>query len=148
MSNLRKHLQAEKDAYQSTRFPGNLADEILPRQVLEYRRPEIWRDRLWRIVGVAVAAAAMLAIAIPVWHKLQRRCRSSSAMRISRRSSRSRRCLWLSETESLPDEPIETAPTETGGFIPEYQTMSFPTIPSFSDSPTTDQNNQTSKESA
>src|SRR3954470_20341655 len=108
MSNLRKQLQAEKDAYQATRFPGDVADEILPRQVLEYRRPEIWRHSLWRITAVALAAAAMIAIAIPVWHKLSAPIQifMSDANQPTIEQEQEMP-LALSETESLPDDPLE-----------------------------------------
>jgi hypothetical protein len=151
MSDLRKHLQAEKTRYQEIRYPGNLGQDLLPQRVLEYRQREFWQSPLWRVVGGLIAAAAVIAIAIPVWHKLS----TPKIVYVSRPAEpedQQQVPIAMDQTESMPDgtDEIQIAPTTTGGFVPEYQSMTFPTIPSFMDSNTTEPDNQTqqSKESA
>ena len=54
MSELRKHIDTARDAYQSTRYPGDLASQVLP-----------VRRNLWpRIIGSVIASAAAAIIVV------------------------------------------------------------------------------------
>jgi hypothetical protein len=59
MSTLRSQLRFARQAYQSARYPGDLADEVLP-------KPNVRRQRRWVLTGPAgasaVAAALMLSL--------------------------------------------------------------------------------------
>lgn len=55
MSNLRDHLDAMKAQYQSARYPGDLAAQVM------LRRPQSPRGR-WVVFGIAAAAAAMFLV--------------------------------------------------------------------------------------
>ena len=59
MSTLRSQLRFARRAYESARYPGDLADELLP-------RPNVRRQRRWMLLGTAgtsaVAAAVMLSV--------------------------------------------------------------------------------------
>jgi hypothetical protein len=54
MSELRKHIDIARGAYQSTRYPGDLASQVLP-----------VRRNLWpRIIGSVIASAAAAIIVV------------------------------------------------------------------------------------
>lgn len=61
MKELRKHLDAAKDEYKSSRYPGDLAEEILSRPMLLHPVPS--RNGRW-VVGAIFAAAAALFVVL------------------------------------------------------------------------------------
>lgn len=57
MTELQDQLRSARNAYRSTRYPGDLAGELLPRQSLATRA---FGGRRWMIAGACSAAAAVL----------------------------------------------------------------------------------------
>src|SRR4051794_17155432 len=101
MSNLRKHLQAEKNAYNDARYPGDLGELILPKRVLHYRKTERLRSPFLTFFGLGVAAAAMIFVAIPIWHKL-----TAPAPQVAQQPTEEKEDempLAMTETETMPD---------------------------------------------
>jgi hypothetical protein len=154
MSDLRKHLQSEKERHQVFVYPGNLAAEILgaekvrPASVMDYadsalrrRRSPLW---VWILGFGSLAAAALLAVAI-FMH------RTSPTATLERPAA-----MANEDEEQAPIAPTSTAsindiegqtivPSGMESPVPQYQSMTFPTVPSFSDLSTTD-TTQTSQE--
>jgi hypothetical protein len=154
MSDLRKHLQAEKERHQAFVYPGNLAAEILgadkarPASVMDYADSALRRRSpvLMSVLGFgSLATAALLALAIFMHHP-------PSTATLERPAA-----VANDDEEQAPIAPTSTAsindiedqtivPSGMESPVPQYQSMTFPTVPSFSDLSTTD-TTQTSQES-
>jgi hypothetical protein len=148
MSSLRKHLEAEQNAHQSVRYPGDLAKEILPMPVISYGQKRSVTRSPWFLIVASLAAAALVAIALPVWHRLMTPVTNVAQVQPTYQPPQDDEEMpfVLDTTESMPaDVPI--VPTANETMTPDYQSMSFPSVPSFSDTSTTDDSTQTSQES-
>jgi hypothetical protein len=151
MNSLRKHLEAERDAYQNVRYPGDLAREILPVPVIPYGHKHSLTRSPWFLIASALAAAALIAIALPMWHRWMAPVGPTIARYNDLGPYQSppdeQMPFVLDTTESMPSD-VPMIPTPPENMTPVYQSMSFPSVPSFSDPSTTnDDSTQTSQES-
>jgi len=156
MSDLRKHLQNERARHHGFVYTGNLAAEVLgaqkvkPASVMDYadsalrRRSPVWR---WILGLGSLAAAALIAVFIYVHHEP-----------LSPNSRTPEVAVNNNEDEQVPIAPDSTAsindlqtpsivPSDVDSLVPTYESMTFPSVPSFSDLSTNDDSSQTSQES-
>jgi hypothetical protein len=158
MSDLRKHLEAEKKRYQEQRYPGDLANDLLgaPKaKVIDYAGRGTQRPiSIFKMLGVfgALAAAAMLALV--VWMKPEPKTyniaiKSQPTIEEEEEVSFAPQAA-ISMSDALDDHSIVPSNLEDdpGSIVPEYQSVTFPSIPSFSDLSTTDDTGQLNRESA
>ena len=146
MSDLRKHLQAEKERHHGFVYPGNLAADILgtakarPASVMDYadsalrRRPSSWK---WLLGFASLAAAAMIAVFVYM--------HQTPAPIITRQPE----AVANNDDEQIPLAPNTTAsindvsgvsivPSDVDSLVPTYESMTVPSVPNFSDLSTTD----------
>ena len=154
MSDLRKHLQAEKERYRGFVYPGNLAADILgaakakPASVMDYADASLRRRSPWLkwILGFGSLAAAALVIVVVYTHQVRPGTPVDQGYPAP---------VVNNDDEQIPLAPDTTAsindlevpsmiPSDVDTLVPTYQSMSLPSIPSMSDlSITTDESNTT-----
>ena len=142
MSNLRKHLQSEKERHHGMVYPGNLAQELLgatkvrQASMMDYADASLRKRRSlgWWIGLAGLGAAAALIV-------LVMRLRPASLPQVASESQPTIEAvddtedfdIALNTTESMPDD-VPVMLSSAGSITPEYQSMSFSSIPSFSSS--------------
>ena len=152
MSDLRKHLQAEKERHRTFVYPGNLAADVLgaakakPASVLDYADSALRRRSpllKWILGFGSLAAAALVTLFIYMHHPPAAVRPTPTEMATNDNSN---------DEEQIPLAPDTTAsindmqtpsmvPSDVDSLVPTFQSMSLPSIPSFSDLSTTDQTN-------
>ncbi len=158
MSLLRKHLQAEKDRHQAFVYPGNLAQEILgagkakKASVMDYADASLGqRSSLirWLLGFGSLVAAAVIALVIYT-HHVPAPTATNQQEAVANNNDDEQVPIAPNMTASLPDgQDLSIVPGDVGNLVPEYQSVTFPTVPSFSDTTNTDDDTtQTSQESA
>jgi hypothetical protein len=158
MSNLRTHFEAEKARYRAFVYPGNLAAEILgadkakPASVMDYadsalrRRPSVLR---WVVGFASLAAAALFALFIYVHHP-PTTVNPARPEAVANNSDQDQLLIAPDATASIDDVEMtdhSLVPSNVDTLVPQYQSMSLPTIPSMSDLSTTDGTTKTPQES-
>ena len=159
MSDLRKHLDAEKKQHQSRRYPGDLAQDVLgaPKAtVIDYAGRGAQRPiSIFKMLGVfgALAAAAMLALI--VWMKPEPRTyniaiKSQPTIDEEEEDVSFAPQSAVSMSDAMDDHSIVPSNLEDdpGTIVPQYQSIVFPSMPSFSDPSTTDDTSQLERDSA
>ena len=142
MSNLRKHLQSEKERHQGMVYPGNLAQELLgatkvrEASVMDYADASL-RKRMslkwWIALAGLGAAAAVVALMLWMRPAPQSQIARESQPTIETVDDNEDFDIALNTTESMPDN-VPVILSSAGSITPEYQSMSFSSIPSFSSS--------------
>src|SRR3954471_3077301 len=146
MSTLRIHLQAEQERHRSFVYPGNLAAEIIgankvsKASMMDYadaglrRRPWLLR---W-VVGLgAMAAAAALMLFLYVHRQPLGPGFRETPVAVND-ADEEQMPLALTNSVSIPDD-VPVALTSAVSIAPETASMSFSSIPSFSDLLSSDQ---------
>ena len=148
MSTLRIHLQSEKQRHQAFVYPGNLAAEILgaskvtKASIMDYadaglrRRPWLLR---W-VVGLgAVCAAAALLLFLWVHRQPVGTGFREQPMAVNN-TDEEQIPLALTNSVSIPED-VPVTLSSAVSITPETSSMSFSSIPSFSDLSSSDQTN-------
>jgi hypothetical protein len=156
MGDLRKHLQAEKERHDSFVYPGNLAAELLgaakakPASVMDYadsalrRRSSVWK---WVVGFGSVAAAALVLLFLYIDHEPLNLTQPPLANNDNQVDEDIPIAPDITASINDVSSDVPIAPSDIGTLLPEYQSMTFPTIPSVSDLSTTDTaNTQPSQE--
>jgi hypothetical protein len=153
MSRLRKHLQAETAQHQAAKYPGDLANDVLgaPRaRVVDYAGRSTPRPiSLFKLLGSLGALAAAAVLALVVWMKQEPSAPRNIALiqPVIEQEEAVPFAPQFAVSFSDDDEDQSIVPSDVGSIVPEYQSMSFPSIPSFSDPAESDETSQSTKES-
>ena|SRR5438874_1945789 len=155
MSDLRKHLEAEKARHQGFVYPGNLAADLLgaakakPASVMDYADAALGRRSSvlkWMLGFGSLAAAAVVALFIYTHHVTAPV--NPVGPEVALNSKEEEIPIAPDQTASINDIEVQSiVPSDVDTLVPEYQSMTLPTVPSFSDLSTpSDENTQPSRE--
>lgn len=155
MSQLKQHLQAEKERHQCVVYPGNLAQEMLgatkanQASLMDYADASLRNrpSRLKWLIGLAGLSAMAAALLLVVWSnhnatttpfaKNDESINEPMNDTINETAEEPDAPIALSTTESMPDD-VPVMLSSAGSITPEYESMNFSAIPSFSDLSNTD----------
>jgi hypothetical protein len=122
VSELRKQLDAMKGEYDATRYPGNLAADVL--------RP---RRHLFLRIAVSAAALSAIAAGVALWMSIQPLATSPNKPSVATTVNPT---LITPTTQAAQEVPVMSwtfsAPTfpQGGALLPDDASMSMPAMPS------------------